>query len=379
MPEDNEFNVTPWSVTGKVDYAKLMERFGTLPIDHSIIDRIKELTGAEPHFMLRRGIFFTHRDLGWLLDQYSQGNPFYLYTGRGPSDHTHIGHLVPWIFTRWLQERFHVKLIFQLTDDEKFLFNEDLDLEKTHSIALDNALDIISLGFSEKDTEILIDSDNASLLYPNALKIAKKITLSTVKASFGFEMDANIGMAFYTSIQAVPAFLESIRQGHNIPCLIPYGIDQDPHFRIARDVLPKLGYLKPASIMSIFIPPLSGVEGKMSSSDPNYAIFVTDSENQVRKKINKYAFSGGKMSVEEHKKFGGDPDIDVSYQWLRIMFEPDDSKLKKIREDYISGSLLSGELKAILIEKVNKFLKTHQELREKAKDKLHLYLTSSHK
>ena len=379
MPEDEEFKVTPWSVTGKVDYTKLMEKFGTQPIDLSITNRIQEITGSEPHFMLRRGIFFTHRDLGWLLDQYSKGNPFYLYTGRGPSDHTHIGHLVPWIFTRWLQEKFHVKLIFQLTDDEKFLFNDNLDLERTHSLALDNALDIISLGFSEKDTEILIDSDNASILYPNALKIAKKITLSTVRASFGFEMDANIGMAFYTSIQAVPAVLESIRLGHNIPCLIPYGIDQDPHFRIARDVLPKLGYLKPASIMSIFIPPLSGVEGKMSSSDPNYAIFVTDSENTVRKKINKYAFSGGKMSVEEHKKFGGDPDIDVSYQWLRIMFEPDDTKLKKIREDYISGSLLSGELKAILIERVNKFLKRHQELREKAKDRLHLYLTSSHK
>lgn len=379
MPEDEEFNVTPWSVTGKVDYTKLMEKFGTQPIDFSITNRIQEITGSEPHFMLRRGIFFTHRDLGWLLDQYASGNPFYLYTGRGPSDHTHIGHLVPWIFTRWLQEKFHVKLIFQLTDDEKFLFNDNLDLEKTHSLALDNALDIISLGFSEKDTEILIDSDNASILYPNALKIAKKITLSTVRASFGFEMDANIGMAFYTSIQAVPAVLESIRLGHNIPCLIPYGIDQDPHFRIARDVLPKLGYLKPASIMSIFIPPLSGVEGKMSSSDPNYAIFVTDSENTVRKKINKYAFSGGKTSVEEHKKFGGDPDIDVSYQWLRIMFEPDDTKLKKIREDYISGSLLSGELKAILIERVNKFLKRHQELREKAKDRLHLYLTSSHK
>ena len=379
MPEDDEFNVTPWSVIGKVDYAKLMERFGTQPIDSSIIERIERLSRSEAHFMLRRGIFFTHRDLGWLLDQYANGNPFYLYTGRGPSDHTHIGHLVPWVFTRWLQEKFHVKLVFQLTDDEKFLFNDDLDLERTHSLALDNALDIISLGFSERDTEILIDSDNASILYPNAIKIAKKITLSTVKAAFGFEMDANIGMAFYTSIQAVPAILESIRQGRNIPCLIPYGIDQDPHFRIARDVLPRLGYLKPASIMSIFIPPLSGVEGKMSSSEPNYAIFVTDSENTVRKKINKYAFSGGRTSIEEHKKFGGDPDIDVSYQWLRIMFEPDDSKLKKIREDYVSGSLLSGELKAILIERVNKFLKRHQELREKAKDKLHLYLTSSHK
>ena len=74
-------------MTGKVDYTKLMEKFGTQPIDLSITSRIQEITGSDPHFMPRRGIFFTHRDLGWLLDQYSSGNPFYLYTGRGPSAH----------------------------------------------------------------------------------------------------------------------------------------------------------------------------------------------------------------------------------------------------------------------------------------------------
>lgn len=372
---DSEISkVTPWEVSGRVDYDKIMTKFGTEPIDQNIIDSLARLTGGDIHFMLRRGIFFTQRDLGWLLDQVKKGENFYLYTGRGPSDHTHIGHLVPWVFTKWLQDKFHAKLIFQLTDDEKFLFNENLDTEKTHSLALDNALDILALGFDPKLTEIMIDTDRSGLLYPQAIKIAKKITFSTVKATFGFDLSANIGMIFYTSIQAVPAMIESVRAGKNIPCLIPYGIDQDPHFRIARDVLPRLGFLKPASIMSIFIPPLSGVEGKMSSSDPNSAIFVTDSAAVVRKKINKYAFSGGRTSVEEHRKLGGNTDIDVSYQWLRIMFEPDDAKLKKIHDDYISGSLLSGEMKALLIERVNAFLKRHQELRERAKDTLHEFL-----
>lgn len=366
--------MTPWEVSGRVDYDKIMTKFGTEPIDQNIIKSLASLTGGEVHFMLRRGIFFTHRDLGWLLQQVKGGEKFYLYTGRGPSDHTHIGHLVPWIFTKWLQDKFHAKLIFQLTDDEKFLFNENLDLDKTHSLALDNALDIVALGFDPKLTEIIIDTDRSSMLYPQAIRIAKKITFSTVKATFGFDTSANIGMIFYTSIQAVPAMIESVRAGRNIPCLIPYGIDQDPHFRIARDVLPRLGYLKPASIMSIFIPPLSGVDGKMSSSDPNNAIFVTDSESVVRKKINKYAFSGGRTSVEEHRKLGGNPDIDVSFQWLKIMFEPDDAKLKKIHDDYISGSLLSGEMKFLLIERVNAFLKRHQELRERGKDILHEFL-----
>ena len=374
MNDSEDSKMTPWEVSGRVDYDKIMTKFGTEPIDQNIIKSLSSLTGGEVHFMLRRRIFFTHRDLGWLLQQVKGGEKFYLYTGRGPSDHTHIGHLVPWIFTKWLQDKFHAKLIFQLTDDEKFLFNENLDLDKTHSLALDNALDIVALGFDPKLTEIIIDTDRSSMLYPQAIKIAKKITFSTVKATFGFDTSANIGMIFYTSIQAVPAMIESVRAGRNIPCLIPYGIDQDPHFRIARDVLPRLGYLKPASIMSIFIPPLSGVDGKMSSSDPNNAIFVTDSESVVRKKINKYAFSGGRTSVEEHRKLGGNPDIDVSYQWLKIMFEPDDAKLKKIHDDYISGSLLSGEMKSLLIERVNAFLKSHQELRERGKDILHEFL-----
>ena len=46
---------------------------------------------------------------------------------------------------------------------------------------------------------------------------------------------------------------------------------------------------------------------------------------------------------------------------------PDDNKLKSIYEDYKSGKLLTGELKAILIEKINDFLIVHQEKREKAK------------
>ena len=49
------------------------------------------------HFMLRRGIFFSHREMNRILEDYEKGNEFFLYTGRGPSGHTHIGHLVPWV------------------------------------------------------------------------------------------------------------------------------------------------------------------------------------------------------------------------------------------------------------------------------------------
>ena len=122
------------------------------------------------------------------------------------------------------------------------------------------------------------------------------------------------------------------------------------------------------------IPSLEGPGGKMSASAENGTIYTTDSPDTVKKKINKHAFSGGQVDIEQHRKLGGNPDIDVSYQYLRIFFEPDDNKLKSIYEDYRSGKMLSGELKAILIEKMNAFLAVHQENREKAKDKIDEFL-----
>jgi tryptophanyl-tRNA synthetase (EC 6.1.1.2) len=86
----------------------------------------------------------------------------------------------------------------------------------------------------------------------------------------------------------------------------------------------------------------------MSSSLPEYTIYLTDDPKTVRTKIMKYAFSGGQPTIELHRKYGGNPDIDVSFQYLYMFFEPDDQKIKKIEEEYRSGKLLTGELKEIL-------------------------------
>ena len=369
-----EFVVNPWEVHGNVDYDRLIAQFGTQKIDEKLLQRIKKHTG-ELHPFLRRKIFFSHRDMNWILDEYEKGNKFFLYTGRAPSGPVHVGHLIPWIFTKWLQDKFDVELWFQFPDEEKTFFKEDLTLEQSAKWTKENAYDIIALGFDPKKTHFLIDTLHANLMYKEACKVAKKITFSTVKAVFGFDNEENIGSIFYTAMQSVPAFLPSVLKGKNIPCLIPYAIDQDAHFRVARDVLPKLGFYKPAAIHCIFLPGLGGImeQGKMSSSEEQTAIFTTDSTKTVEQKIVKYAFSGGKDTVAEHRKLGGNPDVDVSYQWLRF-FEEDDKKLKQIHDDYISGKMLTGELKQILIKKLNAFLKDHQKKREKAKDQFEKFI-----
>ncbi len=363
----DDFTVTPWQVEGRIDYDKLVRQFGTERITAGLRERMRQITG-EDHFMLRRGVFFSHRDLGMILDAHEGGGGFFMYTGRGPSGHTHIGHLVPWVFAKWLQDKFGANMYFQLTDDEKFFAKQDLTLEETEGFAYENALDFIALGFDPKKTKIIINTRDIATLYPMAAQVAKRLNFSNTKAVFGFTNETNLGMIFYTSLQSAPCFIE------DRPVLIPLGVDQDPHFRLTRDIAPKMGKTKPALIHNVMVPTLYGAGGKMSASDENGTVFTTDSPAAVKKKINKYAFSGGQSDVEQHKKMGGDPEIDVSYQYLRMFFEPDDAKLEKIRADYESGALLTGELKAILIEKINSFLAEHQKNREKARGMMDRFL-----
>jgi tryptophanyl-tRNA synthetase len=356
------FKVTPWEVSGEIDYDKLIKKFGTQRIDKALRERmIKACGGDEPHHMLRRDFFFSHRDLDLVLEDYEKGKGFFLYTGRKPSKGMHIGHLVPMIMTKWLQERFKVNLYIEITDDEGFLHKRDYSWGQVQEAASDNILDIIAMGFDPERTFIFKDSEYVRNMYPLLLNASRRITGSTVKAVFGFDDSTNIGLNMYPAIQTLPTFFEKKR------CLIPCAIDQDPYWRIQRDIAEGMGYYKTAAIHSRFLPPLQGVGGKMSSSaGQETAILLTDDEKTVKNKINKYAFSGGRATLEEHRKLGGEPGIDVPYQWLSILFEPDDGRLKKIHDDYRSGKLLTGEMKMLLIERINSFLVEFRRNKEKA-------------
>lgn len=369
MPRE-EFVVTPWEVRGEIDYDKLVEKFGTERITASILRNIEK--HAKLHPMLRRKIFYSHRDLNWILKEHEKGNKFVLYTGRGPSGNTHLGHLMPWIFTKYLQDAFGSKLLFQITDDEKFLFNEKLEQEDTERYAYENILDIIALGFDSKKTEIFIDTEYIKTQYRLALEVAKKVTFSTAKAVFGFNSSTNIGSIFFTAIQSVPCFLESERQKKAVPCLIPCAIDQDAHFRVTRDVAEQLGYPKPALIHCKFFPSLGGSD-KMSASKDETSIFTTDSSEAAEKKILN-AFTGGQMTIKEQREKGGNPGVCSVYQYLFYVFEENDKKVQELKKDCLSGNIVCGECKKALAKKVIRFLKEHQKRREKAKDRVEKFM-----
>ena len=122
-----------------------------------------------------------------------------------------------------------------------------------------------------------------------------------------------------------------------------------------------MGLMQPSSTYHQFAVGMTG--GKMSSSMPETTIFLNDSMKTIEKKI-KSSFSGGQPTLEEHRKKGGNPDIDVAYQYLRYFFEENDNELEKIREEYVSGKLLTGEIKSICVEKAESWMKEHHELKE---------------
>ncbi|CAD7953179.1 unnamed protein product [Amoebophrya sp. A120] len=376
-PADESQVINPVDVQADagIDYDKLVRDFGCSKIDASLIQRIERITGKRAHRFLRRGLFFTHRDLDILLDQVEKGVPFYLYTGRGASSESlHIGHLVPFFFTKWLQDTFDVPLVIQLTDDEKSWFKENISAEEAHKLAYANIKDIIACGFNPEKTFIFTNFDYMGTMYPLVAKIAKKITFNQAKGALGLTDSANIGKCFYTAVQAAPSFPEAfphIFGGRtDVRCLIPQAIDQDPFFRVTRDIAPRLNLQKPALIHSKFFPALQGHTTKMSSSaDTPSTIFVTDSEKQIKDKVMKYALSGGGQTLEEHREKGANLDVDVPYEYLRYVLE-DDEEFKKIGEEYGSGRMTTGEVKNKLVAELKLIVNEHRERRKLVTDEV---------
>jgi tryptophanyl-tRNA synthetase len=376
--EHKEFKVNIETVEGVVDYEKLIKEFGTERIDQELLEKFQRITGKELHPWLRRGIFFTHRSMHQFLDAYEQGEPVFLYTGRGPtSDAMHIGHLIPFMFTKWLQDVFDCPLVIQISDEEKAAFKK-LDFNDVYKMGWENSKDIISMGFNPKKTFIFSNRDYRlnCKQYEVFVSNMKMITpMKDLQKIFGLGEYSTIACYDWPFYQSAAAFYQAyphIFGGKPAYCLVPYAIDQDPYFRLARDIATKMNLMKNCSIMSKFIPPLTGNAGKMSSSNNTTAtLFLTDNESVLAEKIHKYSFSGGggNGTLEDHKKFGGNPEVDIAYQYLKY-FEDSDEKLQEIHDSFKKGELSCGDLKNILVKKLSGLLEDIRQKRAKVTDEV---------
>jgi len=130
-------------------------------------------------------------------------------------------------------------------------------------------------------------------------------------------------------------------------------------------------FLLPSSTYHRFI---SGLDGnKMSSSRPQYALFLTDEKEQIKKKV-MAAKTGGRISAEEQRKYGGEPEKCMIYELFTYGIVKNDEELKEIYEDCRSGKMLCGHCKKKAYELITEFLDELREKREQARDVINEYL-----
>ena len=185
---------------------------------------------------------------------------------------------------------------------------------------------------------------------------------------FGLEPSTNIGWIFYTALQSVPCFWPSWAEATSVPCLIPCGIDQDPHFRLTRDIAEGLGFPKPALLHSRMVPGLLG-EAAMSTTGASAenALFLNDPPSAVDRKV-RNAFTGGRATVEEQRRLGANPEICSVWALWKSRFAESDERFERITADCRSGAMLCGECKGLLLERIHRFYQDHAVAREKVKN-----------
>jgi len=288
-----------------------------------------------------------------------------MLTGLMPSGKFHLGHMMVAQQIVYYQQ-LGAQTFITIADTEAYNVRK-MGMEKLRKIAIEEyLLNYIALGLKPKNCTIYFQSDYITPYYNLIGKLPRYTTENEFKAIYGSLEPAKM-ISVFTQIADIlqPQLEES---GGPKPVIVPVGIDQDPHIRYTRDIASRIkdyNFVLPSSTYHRFMRGLQG--GKMSSSDPFSYIALTDTPEEAEMKIRKHAFSGGRETVEEHRKLGANIEVDVSYEYLFNLFEPDDRKMQRIKEDYGSGKMLTGELKHILIEKITKFLEEHHKRREKGR------------
>lgn len=336
----------------KQDNQKIPESLGTLSEDNVRLvqqfgaKKVEGLKGLPDFYTFRNKLIHSHRDFDVFLSRITKGERSAIVSGFNASGTPHVGHLPVFDTNLFFQKHYGAQVFIPISDDESYVSLK----VKTQEEALRNSLflarSIVAFGFDLAKTKIIIDQLYTNI-YNFAIKLSRGVTLSEIRAVYGYTPDNNIGLQFYPMIQAAHVLLPQTFGIKNV--LVPIGPDEDAHLRVCRDLAGKFGFEKPAVLHSVFMPGLDG--SKMSKSKGN-AIFFSDTEKTIKKAVMS-AFSGGQTSVEEHRKLGGNPEVDVAYFYLKSYFL-EELESQKLAKEYRAGKVLSGEMKSMLFEKVMK-------------------------
>ncbi len=348
-----EMKIDPWSSELPEDYKGIIKKFG--------LHKFKIEDFPEPNLQMRRGIIIAGRDLDVISKAIKQKKKFYALTGIMPTaEKIHFG-------TKSVIDQM---VYFQKRGAETYVLVADLEAAATRGIPLEHAKEqalnihipcYIALGLDAKKTHFYFQSENndvTSLAY----ELSNKATLNEYRAIYGKPEPSRI----MSSVLQVADILHP-QLKEPMPGVIPVGIDQDPHIRLARDIASRakrFNFILPSSLNFKFLPSLDG-KMKMSKSEGS-SLFLLDSDEEIKHKISK-ALTGGQKTLKEQKEKGGNPDKDMIFELFRHHLIEDDDVLKQREQDYKAGKILDSENKEYAVELLTEFMRKFKKKFEEAK------------
>jgi tryptophanyl-tRNA synthetase len=354
------FSLDPFGSTIVEDYERLCREFGIQPLK-PLLPRI-----LNPSAAMRRGVIFGHRDFERILEAMENGREFAVMSGIKPTGDFHLGTLMTAREIVYFQQQGAIAF-YCIADIEAYEDN-GIPFEESEKIAVNNVADILALGFDSRKGYIYRQSREGRVK-DLAIIFSRGVTLATMKAIYG---ERHMGLYLSALIQAGDILMPQLEDfGGPKPTVVPVGVDQDPHIRFTRDLADrfhgKFKFIPPSSTYHKLIRALDG-SYKMSKRNPMSYFTLDEDPDIIAKKIF-YAFTGGRPTAEEQRKFGGNPDICPIFDLYLFHFFEDDKDVIELYNDCKCGNILCGEDKARLTKIVTEFVKEHNRRKRQCIDR----------
>nr|MDO8079775.1 tryptophan--tRNA ligase [Candidatus Freyarchaeota archaeon] len=361
-PNTRKTVIDPWGSTYVADYAKLFEEFGIEPFDEEIMKRI-----PNPSKYMRRGIVFGHRGFQTILEAIEKKEPFAVMSGIKPSGPFHLGSLLTASEIVYFQKEFGAKAFYCIADIESYADNR-IPYEEATGTAVDNLADILALGLDPKNAYIWRQSQEKRVM-DYAFIFGANVTTATMNAVYGEQ--TNFGLYNSALIQCGDIDLPQHPDfGGPKPVVVPVGLDQDPHIRLVRDLARRLqstyGFVLPSATFHRLMRGLDGSE-KMSKRNPMSYFDLDEDLDSIKSKVMD-ALTGGRATIAEQKKLGGEPEKCMIQELCIFHFVEEDEKIIEAHQNCKNGTLLCGEHKQEVVDIIFSWIKKHRRKKEKEID-----------
>ncbi|WP_440990449.1 tryptophan--tRNA ligase [Haloarchaeobius baliensis] len=223
----------PWGSSTVADYRKLFEEFGIEEFDELLPEIPK------PHYLMRRGVIFGHRDYRPVAAAMRNDEPFAVLSGFMPTGDPHIGHKLVFDEIIWHQQRGGDA--YGLIADLEAHSARGLTWDEIDEHSRDYLLSLLALGFDPEEGELYRQSDNREL-QDLAFELGIEANYSELQAIYGFDGETDVSHMQSVVTQMADILYPQLDEPK--PTVIPVGPDQDPHIRLARDLATRMRFFK---------------------------------------------------------------------------------------------------------------------------------------